>query len=53
MPFDIIGLLGVIAIVLAILILLGYVAGGLVAAIILAVLGLSLIGGRYAGRNRL
>ena len=53
MPFDLIGLLGVIAIVLAILILVGYVGGGLVAAIILAVLGLFLVGGRYAGRSRL
>ena len=52
MPFDLIGLLGVICIVLAILILVGYIGGGVVVAIILAVLGLFLIGGRYAGRNR-
>jgi len=51
MVFDFVGLLGVISIVLAILILIGYVAGGVVAAIILAVLGLFLIGGRYAGRR--
>ena len=55
MPFDLIGLLGAICIVLAILILVGvgHVGGGLVAAIVLALLGLFLIGGRLGTRGRL
>lgn len=53
MPFDIIGLLGIICLVLAILILVNYIHATIVVAIILAVLGLFLIGGRYAGGRRL
>jgi len=54
MPFEPIIFLGIICIVLAILILIGYIGGGIVAAIILGLLGLFLIGGRsYTGRNRM
>jgi hypothetical protein len=55
MPFDLIGLLGIVCIVLAIFILIGvgHVGGGLVAAVVLGLLGLFLVGGRYGTRNRL
>lgn len=48
---DVITLLGVIAIVLAICALIGLVPGGLVAAIVLAVIGLVLLGGGLTGRR--
>lgn len=51
---DIVTLLGILAIVLGILALMAVVPGGIVAAIVLIVLGLILLGGGLsAGRRRL
>jgi hypothetical protein len=50
---DIITLLGVICIILAICCLIAVVPGGIVAAIILGILGLLILGGGLRGTRRL